>query len=626
MVPDRPGFCVLSLAMLAAVQAARLVRRWRIGRAAQVDWRRGLLDLPRRYLVDVHHVVARDRFAAVMHAIAASGFLAGSGLLVLGVWPGVAGLGLYHVLVVLAFGVMLAGAVMVGARRLLRRPARLSGGAFQVLPLLLLAYGTGGVLLGASWIFGSREAALAGLLLLAVSGFGLVAQICGGPMRHAFAGALHLVAHPRPARFGGLRATALTTPDLAAIRLGVEKPADFAWNFLAGFDACIQCGRCEAACPAFAAGNPLNPKKLIQDLAACTVAGDAAAYTGSPHPGIDPRRQNSGPHRPIVGAEAAVAPDTLWSCTTCRACVEECPMMIEHVDAVIALRRFQVMEKGALPPKAAAALSELRYADDAGGRSLATRFDFAAGLDLPVIAPGRQVDVLLWVGEGAFDPRYGRTLRALIGLLRHAGVDFAILGDAERDCGDLARRLGDEDGFQRLARANSATLRQYRFGRVVTADPHAYHVLKNEYADFGAAFSVQHHTECLAELIAAGRIAPRALEIALTYHDPCYLARYNGVTDAPRLILEKLGARITEMPRHGMRALCCGGGGGTPFTDVPGERRVGDIRMAQARETGAMIVAVACPGCTAMLEAVPGERPQVLDIAELVWKSLEAVP
>ncbi len=617
------GFCALCLAVAAGLEAARLARRWRVGRAALVHWRRGVLGFARRYLVDVHHVVAHDRFAARMHAAVAGGFLGGSVLLVLGAWPGVTGSRLYQASVALAFAVMLAGALMVWARRLPVRPSRLSGGRFRFLPFLLLGYGFGGFLLGAAGLLALPMAAFAGLVLLAAGGLGLVAQIRGGPMRHALAGAAHLVGHPRPARFGGGRASALTTPDLAAARLGVETPADFAWNSLAGFDACIQCGRCEAACPAFAAGNPLNPKKLIQDLAACLAPGDAARYAGNPHPGLDPRLQNPGPHQPIIGAGAAVAPDTLWSCTTCRACVEECPMMIEHVDAVIGLRRFQVLEKGALPPKAAAALSELRYADESGGRSLAARFDFAAGLDVPVIQPDRKVDVLLWAGDGAFDQRYGRTLRALILLLRHAGVDFAILGESERDCGDLARRLGDEAIFQSLARANCTTLSQYRFARIVTADPHAYHVLKNEYADFGAAFPVLHHTEFLAELIAAGRITPGTLEIALTYHDPCYLARYNGVTDAPRLILKKLGAQISEMPRHGTRALCCGGGGGTPFTDVPGERRIGDIRMAQARETGAAIVAVACPGCTAMLEAVPGPRPEVRDVAELLWQSLE---
>jgi Fe-S oxidoreductase len=617
------GCVVLLLALASAMQAMRLIRRWRIGTAATVHWRAGLLALPRRYLRDVHHIVARDQNAATMHALVAGGLLGGTLLLVLGLAPGLAAWHPYQALVALAFAAMLAGAAMVGARRLPTRPTRLSGGQFQILPVLLLAYGAGGATLGAAPLLGAPPLGWLGLLLLAAGGAGLVQQIHNGPMRHALAGAVHLAAHPRPDRFASGRATAMMAPDLNAARLGVAVPADFAWNQLAGFDACIQCGRCEAACPAFAAGAPLNPKKLIQDLAACVAPGDAASYTGSPYPGRIATLHAAGPHLPIVGEDAAISPDTLWACTTCRACVEECPMMIEHVDAVIGLRQFQVMERGAVPPKAAAALSALRYADDPAGRSLATRFDFAAGLDVPVITPDRPVEVLLWVGEGAFDPRYGRTLRALIGLLQHAGVDFAVLAAAERDCGDLARRLGDDAIFADLARANCAELRRYRFGCIVTADPHAYHALKNEYAGFGADFAVHHHTVFLAGLIAEGRIVPGALpETRVTYHDPCYLARYNGVVDAPRLILTSLGVTMREMQRHGTRALCCGGGGGTPYTDVPGKRRVGDIRMAQAMETGADIVAVACPGCTSMLEAVPGKRPEVRDVAELLWQSL----
>ncbi len=612
------------LALATATQAARLALRWRIGIAAPVAWRQALRALPHRYLHDVHNVVARDRFAATMHALVAGGLLGGTALLMLAPIPALAAWRPYQALLTLGFATMLAGAVMAGARRLPSRPARLSGGRFTILPALLLAYALGGAVLGLAALLGTPILGWIGVTLLASGGFGLLQHLHHGPMRHAVAGAVHLAAHPRPDRFGTGRATALTAPDLTVTRLGIATPADFAWNQLAGFDACIQCGRCEAACPAFAAGAPLNPKKLIQDFVTCAAPAGAARYAGSPHPGRDIALRNPGPHQPMIGHDAAIAPDTLWACTTCRACVEECPMMIEHVDAVIGLRRHQVMEIGAVPPKAAAALSELRYAEDAGGRNLATRFDFAAGLDIPVITPGRQVDVLLWAGEGAFDARYGRTLRALIALMQHAGVDFAVLGEAERDCGDLARRLGDEAVFATLGRANCAELHRHRFARIVTADPHAYHVLKNEYAAFGADFTVQHHTAFLAALIAEGRITPGALpDTRITYHDPCYLARYNGETDAPRRILQSLGAAITEMPRHGTRALCCGGGGGTPYTDVPAPRRVGDIRMAQARETGADIVAVACPGCTAMLEAVPGPRAEVLDIAELLLRALD---
>ncbi|SCW86015.1 DUF3483 domain-containing protein [Ancylobacter rudongensis] len=621
------SFTVLAMVVIAGVLAARRARLWRVGRAAKVDWAAGLLALPKRYLVDVHHVVGRDAYAARMHALAAGGLLAGSGLALLGLIPALGDARLYWWLTALAFAAAFAGGGMVGRRRYPTKPARLSGGRFQLLPFLLAAYTGGGFLValdaslgGALWPLG-----WAGLAVAALGGLGLALQIDRGPMRHAFAGAAHLVAHPRPGRFKGERATALAPLDLDAPRLGVALPEEFAFNRLIGFDACIQCGRCEVACPAFAAGQPLNPKRLIQDLAASLQPGGTnAAYAGSPYPNARPVAGIGGPGLPIVGEGAMIHPDTLWSCTTCRACVEECPMMIEHVDAILDLRRFQTLELGAMPARAAAPLMELRYADEPGGRPLTSRTDFAAGLTLPLISAKGEAEILLWLGEGAYELRYGRTLRALVTLLHKAKVDFAVLGAEERDCGDLARRLGDEAGFQRLAAENIATLSRYRFSRILTADPHALHALRNEYRAFGGTYEVVHHTAFLDELAAAGRLSIGALDQArITYHDPCYLGRYNGEVDAPRRLLDRLGIARLEMERSGKRSMCCGGGGGAPVSDIEGERRIPDIRMSQAAATGAGIVAVACPQCSSMLEGVTGARPAVHDIAELVLMAVE---
>lgn len=301
--------------------------------------------------------------------------------------------------------------------------------------------------------------------------------------------------------------------------------------------------------------------------------------------------------------------------------------MIEHVDAILDLRRFQMLELGALPPKAASPLMELRYADEVGGRPLTARTDFAAGMSLPLMAERGRADILLWLGEGAFDLHYGRTLRALLALLGKAGVDFAVLGAEEKDCGDLARRLGDEAGFQRLARANVETLSRYEFNRILTADPHALHALRNEYKPFGGNYEVVHHTAFLDELVASGKLSVGTLpDQRVTYHDPCYLGRYNGEIDAPRRLLDRLGLARVEMERSGKRSMCCGGGGGAPVSDITGDRRIPDIRMGQAAATGAAIVAVACPQCSAMLEGVTGERPTVHDIAELVLMAVEAAP
>ena len=619
-----PGL-VWAMAALALVQVARRAALWRTGAAAPVAWLNGLAQLPKRYLVDVHHVVARDAYASRMHAVVAGGLLAASLLTALAILPPLGGFRPYWILVALAFGVTAAGSLLVGARRYPQKKPRLSAGRFQILPFLLVAYAIGGTITALTLALGGGGTlAPVALALAAAGGLGLAFEVRHGPMRHAAAGALHLVAHPRPGRFEGRPDTALQPLDLDAPRLGSAMPADFTWNRLLSYDSCVSCGRCEIACPAFAAGQPLNPKKLIQDLVAGLSPAEPA-YAGAPYPGGREAKGERGSLARLIGPEARIHPDTLWSCTTCRACVEECPMMIEHVDAVVSLRRHETLERGALPEKAIGPVTDLRQAGDPGGRPLAARTDFAAGVELPLISEKGEADVLLWLGEGAYDLRYGRSLRALVRLLHEAGVDFAVLGPEERDTGDLARRLGDEATFQELAKANAATLARTRFRRIVTADPHALHALRNEYPAFGARYEVVHHTAFLLDLIRDGRLKPGRLEDrAVTYHDPCYLARYNGETEAPRAVLDAIGLTRVEMSRSGKRAMCCGGGGGAPVSDIPGERRIPDLRMAQAAETGAGMVAVACPSCTAMLEGVTDRKAEIRDIAELLLEAVEA--
>jgi Fe-S oxidoreductase len=235
------------------------------------------------------------------------------------------------------------------------------------------------------------------------------------------------------------------------------------------------------------------------------------------------------------------------------------------------------------------------------------------------------VDVLLVAGEGAFDMRYQRTLRALVKLLKAARVDFALMGEDERDTGDTARRLGDEVTFQKLAKLNIETLSSLSFKRIVTADPHVFHSLKNEYAALGGHYEVLHHSTLLAQLTASGqlKLGKSAETRKLTYHDPCYLGRYNGETESPRALLKSIGIQVNEMERSGMTGRCCGGGGGAPLTDIPGKQRIPDIRIADARTIGAEVIAVGCPQCTAMLEGVVGNRPEVLDIAQLLASTLE---
>jgi Fe-S oxidoreductase len=611
--------------ILLAATVVLQARRWRVGASARVDWLAGLCRLPRAYLGDVHGAVARESRAASMHALTAGGLSASLLLLILMSWIGWRGW-LPGLLLLASLAALLAGALLVARRRFPHRPARLSGGRFQTLALLLICM----PLFAAPAAFAEigllpriSPSAMASQWLTAIVLVILAVQLAWGPLRHVLAGTVHLIAHPRPGRFGAPRAIADLAPlDLAAPGLGVAVIGDFTWNRLAGFDACIQCGRCESACPAFAAGQPLNPKALIQDFVAALPGPLRQAYRGSPHPSLLGEARAA----PIaLGADGhgLVRTETIWSCTSCRACVQECPMMIEHVDAIMALRRHQTLELGATPGKGAPALAELKAADNPGGRALASRLDWAVDLALPRLAEGGSCDILLWLGDGAFDLRGQRSLRSLVRLLRQAKVDFAVLGTEEMDCGDLARRLGDEALFQDLARRNIALLARHNFRRILTMDPHVLHCLKNEYPAFGGRYDVVHHSRFLADLLAGGHLAPgKALGGAVTYHDPCYLGRYNGEIEGPRAILDRLGVERREMERSGLRSFCCGGGGGAPLTDIPGRRRIPDLRMEQARATGAPTLAVACPNCALMLEGVVGPRPRVADIAELLEAAL----
>ena len=603
---------------------------WKNGRQQPVALR-GLLQIPKRYFVDLHDVVAREPFVARAHVGVAGGAMVALALVALNY-----GLGLYlRVLdgALLCAGLLMTAGACAMAWRRHNAPARLSRGPWSRLPFSLLLFSVAVSLASAVALTGTALAPwLAALICLAFAagaaelalGVGL-----GGPMKHAVAGLLHLGLHPRPERFGSPAekrfATALRPLTLQVDDMGVGQPADFAWNKLLSFDACVQCGKCEAACPAFAAGQPLNPKKLIQDLVAGMGGTSDAAYAGSPYPGQQVGTHRGAPNLPIVGG--LISSDTLWSCTTCRACVQECPMLIEHVDSIVDMRRHLTLVGGVVPNKGSEALDQLRDTDTVGGFALAARHHWAADLNVPVLEAGATTGWLVLVGEGGFDMRYQRTLRALIKTLQKAQLQIAILGEAETDGGDLARRLGDEAGFQRLASKLIATLQERTFQGIVTADPHLFHLLRNEYPALGGKFHVLHHTQLLAKLMEQGSLqATRSTGVdSLTYHDPCYLGRYGQEVNAPRKVLKGIGIQVVEMERHGVRGRCCGGGGGAPFTDIPGTTRIPDLRMADAKATGATVVAVACPQCTAMLEGVVGPRPDVRDIAELVAHAVEAL-
>jgi Fe-S oxidoreductase len=328
--------------------------------------------------------------------------------------------------------------------------------------------------------------------------------------------------------------------------------------------------------------------------------------------------------------------DELWACTTCAACVEACPVLIDSVPGtLIGLRQGLVMMESDFPQEATAAFKGLEVQGNPWGMGRDRRTEWAEGLDVPVMADlgGREVEYLLWVGcAGATDPRARKTNQALVRILKAAKVDFATLGPEEKCTGDPARRMGNEYLFAQLAQDNVETLKRYRFGKILVTCPHCLNSLGKDYREFGTTYTVVHHSQLLAELLAAGRVpldAAKAVGGPVTFHDPCYLARYDGTVEPPREILARLGARTVEMEKSRRSGFCCGAGGGRIFLEETIGKRVNVERTEQALATGAKTVAVGCPFCMTMMtdgtKAKDAEGSlQVKDLAELVAEQLMA--
>ncbi|HKX17411.1 MAG TPA: (Fe-S)-binding protein [bacterium] len=399
--------------------------------------------------------------------------------------------------------------------------------------------------------------------------------------------------------------------------VGVSAPEHLTWKDLLDTYACMECGRCTEVCPANTTGKELDPRRLHTDLRKTLdrTAGPApAAQAGQPEPAL-------------VGG--VFSDDFLWQCLTCGACVEECPATNDHIDKIVGMRRHLVMEQARAPKTIEEAMRSLDVRGTPFRGAAMTRTAWADGLDVPILShDGRSPEWLLWVGcASAFNERNHATLRALADLLRRAGVEFAILGDAEQCTGDPARRMGNEYLFQTLAQKNIDTLRRHGVTKILTVCPHCFNTLKNEYPQFGGVFEVHHSTQLLARLVAEGRLRPAApVEGTITYHDPCYLGRHNHEYEAPRRVLGALpGVRLVEMAQCRDKGFCCGAGGGLYWVDERVGQRVNHVRGGHVAEAGADVVATACPFCMMMLEEAKAAKEAAwrpLDVAELVRKSV----
>jgi Fe-S oxidoreductase len=407
--------------------------------------------------------------------------------------------------------------------------------------------------------------------------------------------------------------------------LGLETIADLSRKDLLDLASCTECGRCEMNCPAHLSGKLLSPRQIVVKLR-------DQADRETPLFGKAAERKNI--------MDITIQPEEIWACTTCMACVEACPVYIDPLSKILELRRNQVMIQDRYPDTFADIFSGTKKRGNPWNQHPSSRLDWAKGLSIRTMAEvaktGDAVEYLLWVGcSAAFEPRNQRIARSLVLILDRAGVSFAVLGDEESCTGDPARRTGHEYLYQVQAKTNVETLRRYRFGRILTLCPHCYNCLGQEYPDFGGAYSVIHHTQLIHELIQRGKLSLLAnLAAVVTYHDSCYLGRYNGVFDAPREVLKMIpGLEIVEMKRSRESGMCCGAGGGLMWIEEELGKRVNELRVDQVKEAiGTVpvadkraIVASACPFCMTMMEDGLLSRKagiQDKDIAELVAEAM----
>jgi len=443
---------------------------------------------------------------------------------------------------------------------------------------------------------------------------------------------MHIIVAPanlflRPARPRGALAPMGDFETLETF--GVKDLPDFTWKQILNFDACTNCGRCQDNCPAWASGAPLSPRKVIQDLKGYMVVRGRDL--------LDVPDGEAAPEPKISMVSDAVGEDVLWSCTSCAACVEACPVGINHIDTIVDMRRYLAMEEARIPATAQAALQSLEQRGHPWIGTTMTRTDWMEGLNIPTMATNPGAEVLFWVGcTGALNERNAKVTRAMASVLKKSDVNFAVLGNEETCTGDPARRLGNEYLFQILAEQNIETFNRYGIKKVVTTCPHCFNTLLNEYPQLGADLEVHHYSEFVERLINENKL-PALATISgseggepgkVTYHDSCYLGRHNDIYDSPRNIANSVpGLELVEMDRRCERGFCCGAGGGRMWMEEFGDKRVNHIRTEHFLETEGDTVAVSCPFCLQMFDegiSAKGleDQKQAKDLIELIDESI----
>jgi Fe-S oxidoreductase/nitrate reductase gamma subunit len=634
----------------------RHYRLWRQGRPqSRLDrpWQRVKALLGHGF---GHQRLIKDAYPGLMHLFIFSGFVVefiGTSLIALQVDLGRVFLWgdfyLYYSLVLDVFGALgIIGLAMAAERRYLRKIERLSETPDDGLALLILfiVFVTGflveGLRIGATemvqhpdwavwspggWVIANMAAALGFTEDMFLSWhrfwwwfhmvfiFGFLAYIPYSPKL------FHMISAPINTFLSDLKPTGVLAPIAdfeQAESFGASQLQDFTWKQLLDLDACTACGRCQAVCPAYNSDKPLSPKQLILDLrnymhrrGTAAASSDGAAET-----------------RQMVGD--VIHDETLWACTTCGACMQECPVTIEHIDAIVDMRRHLVMNEARMPETVEQVLRSMEQRSHPWRGTPYTRTNWMDGLDVPLIAEKGSAEYLLWVGcTGALMDRNIKVTQAMVQILKAAKVDFAVLGEEEMCTGDPARRLGNEYLFQMLAQRNIETLQQHGVKKILTQCPHCFNTILHEYPDFGGRFEVIHHTQFLAQLLQEGKLKlTTPLTQTITYHDSCYLGRHNGIYQAPRQILQHVpGVKTVEMEHNRDRGLCCGAGGGHAWMDEASPRKVNFMRTEEAVRAKADVVGSACPFCLQMFEdGIRGvhaeESLAVQDLVEIVAKAL----
>ncbi|MBD1372060.1 4Fe-4S dicluster domain-containing protein [Hazenella sp. IB182357] len=443
--------------------------------------------------------------------------------------------------------------------------------------------------------------------------------------------------------------SAIDFEDESLEEYGVGKIEDFNQKQLIDLYACVECGRCTNVCPAAGTGKLLSPMDLIVKMRDHLTAKGAAitskspwvpnfAFAGANEASVSAqitKEEDGTVNYPIQLIGEVITEQELWACTTCRNCEDQCPVMNEHVDKIIDMRRYLVMTEGKMNGEASRTFSNIERQGNPWGISRKDRDKWKDGFDghAPTVKEEKEFEYLFFVGSmGSYDNRSQKITRTLVNLLNHAGVKFAILGNKEKNSGDTPRRMGNEFLFQQLAMDNISLFEKHDVKKIITIDPHAYNVLKNEYPELGLDKDVEvyHHTQVLAELVREGRLKPtKEVKERITYHDSCYLGRYNGEYDSPRYILQQIpGVEVVEMERNRENGMCCGAGGGMMWMEETEGVRVNVTRTEQALEVNPTMIGSGCPYCLTMLSdgtkaKEVEDRVQTLDVVEILALSID---